>query len=166
MTIDQFWNIIDEAHAGANDDMERKSELLEEQLEELSDEDLHAFLKHFDKAIDDAYTWELWAAIYIVRGGCGDDSFMDFRATLVSHGREIYQKVLANPESLADFGKKSDEYWVYEGFQYVPMDVVEERFGDTPDRYAPAPDEPSGREWNEDKVNDLYPRLAQMYIFQ
>lgn len=113
--------------------------------------------------MDEAYRWDLWAAAYIIGGGCSDDGFMDFRATLISHGREIYEQALEDPESLADLGKMDEDYWFYEGYQYVPSEVAEEMSGEAPDRYAPAPDEPSGDEWDEDSVERMYPRLAKLY---
>jgi hypothetical protein len=42
------------------------------------------------------------AAILIEHGFLGDDSFDDFRAGLVSLGRETFEKALRDPDSLAD----------------------------------------------------------------
>lgn len=33
-------------------------------------------------------------------------------------------------------------------------------------RYAPAPAEPSGQAWDEDKVAELYPKLADKYGYR
>jgi len=59
-----------------------------------------SFHRHFDEREDRAYTWELWAAAYIVGGGCSDDAFSDFRATLISMGRQTFERVIADPQSL------------------------------------------------------------------
>ena len=48
-----------------------------------------------------AYTWELWGAAYVIDDGCSDDCFRDFRAYLISLGREPYEAALKSPDSLA-----------------------------------------------------------------
>ncbi len=68
--------------------------------------------------MDKAFTHSLWAAAYIIGGGCSDDAFADFRATLISHGRATFERVLKNPETLADMDL-TEETAFYEGFQYV-----------------------------------------------
>ncbi|NNG00144.1 MAG: DUF4240 domain-containing protein [Desulfobacteraceae bacterium] len=100
-----------------------------------------------------------------MHGGCSDDSFSDFRATLISHGRKIYETALVNPESLANLDFRDEEDICYEGYQYVKNDVAEEKLGEIPKREKPFPDEPSGKEWDEDTVNELYPRLSAKYSF-
>ncbi|MEU1251459.1 DUF4240 domain-containing protein [Micromonospora arida] len=41
--------------------------------------------------------WDVWAAAYLIGGGCSDDSFIDFRAGVIALGREWYERVLASP---------------------------------------------------------------------
>jgi hypothetical protein len=67
------------------------------------------FCNHFDSADVGAYTRSLWGAAYVMHGGCSDDSFSDFRATLISHGRTIYDAALADTESLADLNFGNEE---------------------------------------------------------
>jgi hypothetical protein len=43
----------------------------------------------------------LWAAAYLMRGGCSDDSFLYFRCWLISRGYAVFAKALTNPDSLA-----------------------------------------------------------------
>jgi len=47
------------------------------------------------------YRYDLWAAAYLIGGGCSDDGFIDFRAGLIAQGRDWYQKAAASPDSLA-----------------------------------------------------------------
>jgi hypothetical protein len=96
-------------------------------------------------------------------GGCSDDSFSDFRATLISYGRKIYEAVLADPESLVALDLENGEDMCYEGFQYVKNDVAEEKLGKIPQIAALFPAEPIGEAWDEENVNRLYPRLAAKY---
>jgi hypothetical protein len=47
---------------------------------------------------DETYRTDLWALAYLLRGGCSDDSFMDFRAWLILQGREAYAGALEDPD--------------------------------------------------------------------
>jgi hypothetical protein len=165
MNKDDFWQIIDSVHGESNGDMDRKCELLKKRLDVLNEQDLRDFINHFDSADATAYTWPLWGAAYVMHGGCSDDSFSDFRATLISHGRKIYEAALDDPESLVALDFNDEEDICYEGFQYVKNDVAEEKLGEIPSRNTPFPDDPSGDEWDEENVNSLYPRLSTKYSF-
>lgn len=165
MTLDQFWNLVEKVHRDSGGDMDRKCELLEAELRRLPLDEVHLFHRHFDECVDRAYSWELWAAAYIIGGGCSDDSFSDFRATLISMGRETFERVLADPQSLADIDYDA-ETADYEGYQYVPTTVETELGGGRQfPRYQPSPAEPSGKSWEEDKVAELYPKLAKKYDY-
>jgi hypothetical protein len=165
MTLDQFWNIVERVHAASDGDMDRKCEMLDSELRRLSFEEVRSFHGHFHECYDRAYTWELWAAAYIIGGGCSDDKFSDFRSTLISMGRHTYQQALADPQLLADIDYDA-EIADYEGYQYVPTKVERDLNGglDLP-RSRPHPDEPSGQFWDEDKVAELYPKLARKYDY-
>src|SRR6266496_6003634 len=103
MTLDEFWNFVDRVHAASNGDMKTKCNLLQAELEKLSPKDVHSFADHFTDCRDRAYNWELWVAAYIIGGGCSDDSFSDFRASLISIGHDFFEQTLAAPDSLAEF---------------------------------------------------------------
>ncbi len=165
MNRDEFWQIIDSVHNESEGDMNRKCDLLKNRLNRLNEQDLRDFINHFDSVDADAYTWPLWGAAYVMHGGCSDDAFSDFRATLISHGRKIYETALADPESLADLDFTNEEDICYEGFQYVKNDVAEEKLGEIPAIDMSFPDEPSGEVWDEENVRPLYPRLSAKYSF-
>lgn len=50
----------------------------------------------------DSYTNPLWAAAYIVNSGCSDDGFDYFRGWLIAQGRETSERVIADPDALAE----------------------------------------------------------------
>jgi hypothetical protein len=50
----------------------------------------------------DSYRNPLWAAAYLINGGCSDDGFEYFRGWLIMQGREVYERVVANPDALVD----------------------------------------------------------------
>ena len=163
MTLDQFWNIVEKVHRASDGDMEKKCELLDAELRRLSLDEVLSFHAHFDDCEDRAYSWELWAAAYIIGGGCSDDAFSDFRSTLISMGRKTFERTLADPQSLADIDY-DPEIAQFEGYQYVPTTVETDLGGGKKFmRYHPAPLHPSGKSWDEDKVAELYPKLAEKY---
>jgi hypothetical protein len=168
MTRQEFWVIVEGVHQSAGGDMPRKCALLTTALRSLSAAEVESFSIHFDECDDEAFSWSLWAAAHIMGGGCDDDAFANFRATLISMGRKTFEMVVAAPESLVDVEIDPKQAF-YEGYQYVAMTVYEETTGNPPARGGRAGDEtideikPTGRRWREERVRDLYPRLATKY---
>jgi hypothetical protein len=164
MTVDQFWNLIDRVHSASEGDMHEKCALLKNELQDQPVPEIVSFQAHFDEAMDTAYTWPVWGAAYIMNGGCGDDAFIDFRSTVISMGREIFESAVENPDSLADLNLELGEEFIYEGFQYVPMEVLEQVApGQKFPRYQAHPKTPAGTPWEEHSVNHLFPRLSEKY---
>lgn len=50
----------------------------------------------------DSYRSPLWAAAYVINGGCSDDGFEYFRGWLIPQGRQVYERTVADPDTLAD----------------------------------------------------------------
>ena len=165
MTLEQFWSIVDGVHQASNGGMDRKCKLLAAELRKLGLDEARSFHGHFNECFDRAYTYDLWAAAYIIGGGCSDDGFSDFRGTLISMGRQTYERAVADPQSLADMDYDAESAQ-YEGYQYVPTTVETELSGGQMfPRARTHPDGPSGQPWDEDKVAELYPLLAKKYAY-
>jgi len=166
MTTEQFWKIVGKVHGASKGDMDAKCDLLRKELRKLPATEVVSFEKHFADCEAKAYTWELWAVAYIVGGGCSDDMFMDFRATLISQGREVFERVVASPSKFIDTGLDADTAF-YEGYQYVADHVYEDITGeeDMPVHSKAHPKNPSGKRWKEETVADLFPELAKKYGF-
>ena len=166
MTADQFWNIIETTRAEPS--MDARAAALGAELLKLSSEEVVGFEKCFGEMQDRAYTWNLWGAAYIIGGGCSDDAFMDFRSWLISRGREIFDRAVSDPDSLAelDLGSNAPEDAFFEEFAYVAAEVYEEKTGeDMPYVDRPTPADPAGEPWRED-ADDLarrFPRLWAKY---
>lgn len=148
MTDDEFWALIELARAdlGANG----SPELAEEQLdgEELAEElvevlatqppgTIVAFGRRFDQLHDAMYRWDVWAAAYLIGGGCSDDCFIDFRAGVIALGRSWYEQVLVCPDALADHPAvrraardQQDDAVFAESMAYAAREAMEQRTGD------------------------------------
>ncbi len=164
MTLEHFWSIVDRVHQASGDDMEKKCQLLESELRQLTLDEVLSFRAHFTDCLDRAYSWPLWAAAYIMGGGCSNDSFWDFRSTLISMGRETYDRALADPQSLSELDLKDGDEMLWEGYQYVSRKVEEALSGGREfPRSRPHPQEPSGEPWDESAVAELYPKLVERY---
>ncbi|MCJ1678581.1 DUF4240 domain-containing protein [Streptomyces sp. APSN-46.1] len=50
----------------------------------------------------ESYRAPLWAAAYVINGGCSDDGFDYFRGWLLTQGEAAFTAALADPDSLAD----------------------------------------------------------------
>jgi hypothetical protein len=177
MTIDEFWNIVDRVHAASPGDMKAKCTLLAGELERLPPDEVKSFGGHFTDCFFRSYTHDIWGAAFVIGNGCGDDSFMDFRSTLISLGRKPFEAAMADADSLAEF--EIDPGWAkYEGYQYVAGTVYKKMIGREPDcdcAQCRAPDspkpkthprEPAGTGWNEWEMSSRFPRLAAKYGFK
>jgi hypothetical protein len=159
MDEDEFWTIIETARA-----MPRPlSEALVDLLVELPLTRILDYEERFDALHEAVYRWDVWAAAYLIGGGCSDDSFMDFRAGLIGLGREWYERAAETPDSLAGHplvvaaGSADDleEALFYEDLNYVAMHAYERKTGvdgsfyeaqDEREVASPKPDGPSGLE--------------------
>src|SRR6188472_790178 len=100
MDEDGFWKIVQNAHDSSGGD-DQKCAALRRQVAALSKKDAPEFARMFDAKMDQAYSWPLWGAAYVINGGCSDDTFTDFRAALISRGRQAFERAIADPDSLA-----------------------------------------------------------------
>src|ERR1044071_5918310 len=162
MTQEQFWNIIEKVHQESGIDIERRFVVLEAELEKLSLEEVQSFETHFNGCVHRAYTWPLWGAAYVMGGGCSDDGFWDFRSTLVTCGRTVFERALTDPDSLADLPVELGDSLQVEGLQYIPSKVAKRRGGELLEVMS-HPREPEGKKWDEADLPKLYPRLTKLY---
>ncbi|WP_345553288.1 DUF4240 domain-containing protein [Streptomyces lannensis] len=101
MEINTFWHVIEAAQAGAAATGEPFDEVLVKQLADRPRQEILEYAERFDELHDSLYRWDVWAAAYLIGGGCSDDSFMDFRAGVIALGCQWYERVADAPDSLA-----------------------------------------------------------------
>jgi hypothetical protein len=179
MPEEQFWGLIEKSRDAArrakpkngDDFLARQMEALSHLLRQLSPDQIIAYDLRFGELTGRAYRWELWGAAYWLHGGCGNDGFSDFRSTLISLGRELFERALADPDSIADMvGRPDVPYLQAEGFQYVPSRVYKEVTGydlmpDVPGRERGAGGPPGKKFDFEDKaaMRQRYPRIVAKF---
>ena len=128
MSEDLFWEIIEKTKA---DDPQDQLDNLVNLLSTMTADDIFGFDYRLDKSLETSYSSDLWAAAYIICGGCSDDSFDYFRAWLVSKGRTVFEAAVENPDSLIDFLADADEsdFPENEEILYAALDAYEEVTG-------------------------------------
>jgi hypothetical protein len=152
-------------------------------LEALSEAEVSAFAQQFQRAVDRAYTWDLWGAAYVVMGGCSDDGFKEFRNWLISEGRVTYEAVLASPDRLAELAPipvssepELGDWPMLPNLDLIALDRLGAfdslDFGDTSRRldeiqegWDVRPAEPAGEPFEEsdDALSRRFPRLWKLY---
>jgi hypothetical protein len=173
MTGAEFWALVGEsreeakrAPRGEDDDFaDLHASALQKALARLEPERLAAFDAHFRRFSALAYRWDLWAAATWIGGGCSDDGFTDFRACLVSLGKDLYESILRDPDALADVVERPDTpYLQSEGFQYLAGQLYEEKTGKElpPDPTLTFPAEPAGEEFDFDDAAGMKRRLPKL----
>jgi vacuolar-type H+-ATPase subunit C/Vma6 len=157
----EFWTLIERSREDGADEQE---EALERLLTGRPREELEAFDRIYREQLVRAYRWDLWGAGYVIAGGMSDDSFDYFCDWLISRGREVFEQALADPDSLADVPDIAEDEVEAEGLRYAVLEAFESTHGEElqnagPDHGA----DPAGEEWDEDDLDELYPRLTAKF---
>ncbi|TKV59179.1 DUF4240 domain-containing protein [Nakamurella flava] len=163
MDEDGFWRLVDEARAGSSALDESTVGRLRVLLDGLSPRSTLDAVRIHDELVRRAYTWDLWAAGYLVGGGMSDDSFWDFRQWLIAMGRATYERVLADPDALVDVSTDMEEIdsGLGEIYGYEFVQAAERKQLEVPTGEAGS-DEPRGEEFPEDDDDwfaEHFPRL-------
>lgn len=164
----KFWMLIDQSRVNGSGDAEAQIDELLKLVSALDADDIAEFDHIFSTYHEQAYTWPLWGAAYVIGGGCSDDSFMDFRGWLISRGEAVYERALKEPDWLADFVTDEDGDCRVEGFQYVPSQAWTEKTGKSDDEFPlrqipGASRDPRGEEWTEDDLEVRFPKLYKRF---
>jgi hypothetical protein len=167
MELAQFWNLVAASRGdtapGKPVPQAAQAKRLRALLDGLAPAEIIGFQRCFDQLQAEGYRWDLWAAAYILQGGCSDDGFIDFRSWLTSMGREVYEAALADVESLAALVVDDDpEATSFEAFGYAAYEAYEHRTGTKmPVIASKLPDQPAGDRWAEDgdELQRRWPKL-------
>jgi hypothetical protein len=186
VTPDDFWNTIADARTVTGEDDDTQGEAVAEALADIlanrSIDDIFAFQAHFDAASAALYRYDIWAAAYLIGGGCSEDGFVDFRAGVIALGKQWFDAVIADPDVLADHpavvAAARDDYdgaIVAESVLYAASSAHERQTGDT-DAFYDDPraveqvsddDATLGPEWDFDDDDEMHarlPRLSALFI--
>lgn len=104
MDREQFWALIETARREIRDlsDAEAVASRAVDILSGYARHEIAAAQQPLWDLMADSYTTALWAAAYEINGGCSDDLFDYFRGWLILQGRAAFERVVSEPDSLAD----------------------------------------------------------------
>ena len=124
MRDDVFWELIQESIDKSNGELDGQHKVLISLLSKYESEEIIEFDKIFNKFYIESYTSDLWAAAYIINGGCYDDDFDYFRGWLISRGKKVYEESINNPDGLVDVVSLYEAGNVeFEDFLYIASDA-------------------------------------------
>ena len=165
MDESKFWSLVEASFAERTAALSNQPAILQEKLSCLSAEEILAFDRIFEKLHSDAYRWDLWAAAYIIEGGCSEDGFDWFRAGLIGLGRVVYEAALADPNTLArqptrgiDFSNEEMSYAAKQAYEAVTGEEM-------PEHGLARRMEPLGDKWDKATLGATYPELAAKFGF-
>jgi hypothetical protein len=168
MDPDQFWHLIERSKAESEGGCDRQAGALTVLLLELPATDIVAFDRLFEQYADQAYRNDLWAAAYIINGGCSDDGFEYFRRWLIGQGEAVFSAALRDPEGLLSvvtphiggapflFGALRYEC---EELGYVADQAYEQKTGSVMPRPPHPRPELIGEDWDDEDLPAMFPKL-------
>jgi hypothetical protein len=101
--VRRFWELIEDArrHAGDPADCSAVAALAAALLSSHPREEIVAADHVLRQLMADSYQSPLWAADYLINGGCSDDGFDYFRGWLIAQGREVFEHIVGDLDALA-----------------------------------------------------------------
>ncbi|WP_088282100.1 DUF4240 domain-containing protein [Kineosporia sp. A_224] len=174
MDSSTFWDLVDASREGTDGDLEAQGANLVALLDALPLADVAAFDARLGEANLALHTWGVVGAGTVLLGRMSDDVFTDLRTWVVAHGRAVHERVLADPDSLADVDADDVEsVGLAEEVAYAAHRAYESRTGrdlldDHPGQEAAEPAGPPAGEsfdpGDDAELRRRYPRLAARWL--
>ncbi|MGW0580202.1 DUF4240 domain-containing protein [Streptomyces sp. NPDC002920] len=177
MDLEQFRNLMEHARGRATDATD---------AEDIADRAVALLAAHEPQQIIDAqqilwdlmaasYQAPLWAAAYVINGGCSDDGFDYFRGWLIAQGRTAFEQVIADADQLADLPvvravaaegiDLENEQTLNIAWNAYKAATGEELPGDAFTINYPALDPAWSFDFEDDcKIAAILPRIAALYL--
>lgn len=172
MRTDEFWQLIDRARAGGGGEAPAVAARATALLAERDPADIVGYARHQRRVLIASRTVDLWGAAYLINGGASDDGFEYFRGWLMTQGREVFARAVADPDSLAELPQirsaaLSGEEFESEDMLAVPWEAYRKATAtDLPAEPDPSP-APDLDFWDfddEESARQRLPRLAALFV--
>lgn len=168
MDTSQFWQLIERSKAESGGGCTQQVAALTSILLELPAEEIEEFDTIFYRFHAQAYRNDVWAAAYVMNGGCSDDCFLDFRSWLIGQGEAIYTAALRDAESLVSVVESTHErtragipFYGYEcqHLAYAANEAYEQKTGHEMPGMPSSMPELMGEDWDDDDLPAMFPKL-------
>ncbi|MEU8231366.1 DUF4240 domain-containing protein [Actinoplanes sp. NPDC048967] len=173
MRTDDFWAVIDRATAdrpGSPDEVAKRATA---ELVGRDPDEIVAWGRHLDKVMNASGKEDLWAAAYLINGGCSEDGFDNFRGWLIANGRDVVARAVREPDSLADLPAvraAAATGAVFEAEEVLGIAEAAHREatgGDLPPSETPRTRPDPAMLWdfdNEEEMQKRLPRLSALFL--
>ncbi|MCO8277223.1 DUF4240 domain-containing protein [Actinoplanes sp. TRM 88003] len=173
MRTDDFWAVISRATADRPASPADVAKRAVADLATREPDEIVAWGRHLDKVMVASGTQDLWAAAYLINGGCSEDGFDNFRGWLIAHGRDAVARSVKSPDSLADVAvvrSAADSGAVFEAEEV--LSIAAEAYVQATGEELPAADRPVTRPdaadlWdfdNEEEMQRRLPKLSELFL--
>ncbi|GGM16130.1 MULTISPECIES: DUF4240 domain-containing protein [Micromonospora] len=102
MRTDDFWQLIDRARAGGGGEPGAVAARAVALLAERDPQEIVGYAHHQARVLAASHRVDLWGAAYLIYGGISADDFHRFRGWLMTQGRQVFARAVADPDSLAE----------------------------------------------------------------
>ncbi|WP_433301915.1 DUF4240 domain-containing protein [Actinoplanes sp. CA-030573] len=173
MRTDDFWAVIGRATADRPASPGEVAKRAAADLATRDPEEIVAWARHLDKVMAASGTQDLWAAAYLINGGCSEEGFDSFRGWLIAHGREAVARSVKSPDSLADVPAvraAAENGAVFEAEEV--LSIAEDAYRQATGSQMPLGEKPVTRPdaadlWdfdNEEEMQRRLPRLSALFL--
>jgi len=173
MRTDDFWAVIARATADRPGSPAEVAERATADLATRDPEDIVGWGRHLDKVMAASGTEDLWAAAYLINGGCSEDGFDGFRGWLIAHGRDAVARSVREPDSLAEMPAvraAAENGAVFEAEEV--LSIAAQAYAQATGSDLPAGERPVTRPdaadlWdfdNEEEMHKRLPRLSALFL--
>ncbi len=168
MNENQFWQLIESSNSEGS--CLDKVDAVIGQLAKQPLDDIFEFQQHLDQLMVKSYTSTLWAAAYLLMEGCADDCFDYFRAWVVAQGRSFFERVVKDPDNLAqlltddmlDNGLECEEFLSIAFSAYQEKTDNDNFYDQYYEKYEPLIVPTIDIEWDEDDEDSLAQLLPNL----
>jgi hypothetical protein len=108
MDTNTFWEIIEKSRKKTKGKLDKQHKKLVKTLKKLNDEELLEYENHFRAHMRRLSSMDWMVAHFIVWNYTAPEAFDDFRAWIISLGREAYEKTASNPQHIATILKPTE----------------------------------------------------------
>lgn len=165
MTVDQFWQMIEQSRAAAERG-EDPIAYLDKAIGALPPREMVSFEGNCWDLLSLSFRRELWAAAAIIEPACSQGAFDALRAWLILQGKEVFDRVVANPVRLADCPPLRSTPWQTTGsrlLDLVPRNYQKATGEEMPTVPRKIPYVIKGPRWTEHELPEMYPELWRKY---
>ncbi len=106
---DKFWNLIEESYVKGKGDEWKQSRELVKILEEQHLDEIFQFQITYNKLVKQIYNPEIFSIFYYINGGSSKNGFSDKFSSIISLGKESYDKLQADYQIIPELLKKNQK---------------------------------------------------------